>query len=67
MGQINPGIGSTDKSKESPASEAFMKEFQSRILGLLFTQNKMLVDLKDKNEVMQDTLACLITEINSLK
>lgn len=57
----------TKKGDSNPASEAFMKEFQTRILGLLFTQNKMLVDLKEKNEVLQDTLACLITEINSLK
>jgi hypothetical protein len=40
------------KSEMNPASEAFMKEFQTRILGLLFTQNKMLVELKEKNEVL---------------
>jgi len=44
-----------------------MREFQNRILGLLITQNKMLVDLKEKNEILQDTLACLINEINALK
>jgi len=27
----------------------------------------MLVDLKEKNELVQDTLACLINEVNSLK
>jgi len=27
----------------------------------------MLIDLKEKNEILQDTLACLINEINSLK
>jgi len=55
------------KTDLNPASEGFMKEFQTRILGLLFTQNKMLVELKDKNEVLQDTLASLINEINTLK
>jgi hypothetical protein len=55
------------KSDNNSGSDAFMKEFQTRILGLLFTQNKMLIDLKEKNEILQDTLACLITEINSLK
>jgi len=55
------------KSENSPVSENFMKEFQNRIMSLLFTQNKMLLDLKDKNEVLQDTLACLINEINALK
>lgn len=55
------------KQDFNPASEAFMKEFQTRILGLLFTQNKMLVELKEKNEVLQDTLASLINEINCLK
>lgn len=44
-----------------------IKEFQTRIFGLLSTQNKMLYDLKEKNEGIQDTLACLISEINILK
>jgi len=47
--------------------DGFLKEFQGRILGLLFTQNKMLMDLKEKNDVLQDTLACLINEINTIK
>lgn len=68
---INPPTPTPNDSKKntegSPVSEAFMKEFQNRILGLLFTQNKMLIDLKEKNEILQDTLACLINEINSLK
>lgn len=44
-----------------------IKEFQTRIFGLLSTQNKMLYDLKEKNDGIQDTLACLISEINILK
>ena len=48
-------------------NEAFMREFQNRILGLLITQNKMLIDLKDKNEILQDTLECLINEISTIK
>lgn len=55
------------KGESSTGTDAFMREFQTRILGLLFTQNKMLIDLKEKNEILQDTLACLINEINSLK
>lgn len=55
------------KNESNAATEAFLKEFQSRILGLLCTQNKMLVDLKEKNEMMQDTLGCLINELTSLK
>jgi len=59
------------KNIEQPLSsqnyETLMREFQNRILGLLITQNKMLVDLKEKNEILQDTLACLINEINALK
>jgi hypothetical protein len=55
------------KNDSNQATEAFLKEFQSRILGLLFTQNKMLVDLKEKNEMLQDTLGCLINELTALK
>ena len=47
--------------------EEFMKGVQSKVVDLLFSQNKMLVDLKEKNELVQDTLACLINEVNSLK
>ena len=47
--------------------EPIMREFQNRVFGLLLTQNKMLVDLKEKNEIFQDALGCLINEINSLK
>jgi hypothetical protein len=47
--------------------ETFMKEFQNKTSGLLLSQNKMLLELKEKNEVIQDTLACLINEMSSLK
>jgi len=47
--------------------EEFMKGVQSKVVDLLFSQNKMLIDLKEKNELVQDTLACLINEVNSLK
>jgi len=68
--KTNQGINSGEiksKGDTNSGADAFIKEFQSRILGLLFTQNKMLIDLKEKNEILQDTLACLIKEINSLK
>jgi len=55
------------KTENGLTGDGFLKEFQGRILGLLFTQNKMLVDLKEKNDALQDTLACLINEINSIK
>jgi len=47
--------------------EEFMKGVQTKVVDLLFAQNKMLVDLREKNELVQDTLACLINEVNSLK
>jgi len=71
LSQLTPTPNPQNESKKStdgnPVSEGFMKEFQNRIMGLLFTQNKMLIDLKEKNEILQDTLACLINEINVLK
>jgi hypothetical protein len=42
-------------------------EFQNKTLSFLFNQNKMLIDLNEKNELVQDTLACLISEITALK
>lgn len=58
----NNSNGSTNS-----ATEAFMKEFQSKMSGLLMSQNKMLLELKEKNDIIQDTLACLINEMSALK
>lgn len=55
------------KTESSLTNEAFLQEFQSRMFGLFMTQNKMLEDLTEKNDMMQDTLALLIKEINLLK
>lgn len=58
---------SSNNQASNQNADAVMKEFQSKLFGLLLTQNKMLVDLKERNEVTQDTLACLITEVTALK
>jgi len=55
------------KLEHSSTCEAFMREFQSKTLSLLYNQNKMLLDLKERNSMVQDTLACLISEINTIK
>jgi len=47
--------------------ETFMKEFQLQTNSLLLSQSKMLTELKEKNDIIQDTLACLINEMSSLK
>jgi len=47
--------------------EELLNEFQTKTLGFLYNQNKMLVELNEKNELVQDTLACLISEITALK
>lgn len=44
-----------------------MLDFQIKTLGFLETQNKMIIDLGEKNGLIHDTLACLISEITSLK
>jgi len=65
----NPSSNGSNSSKNpnNPTLEAFMKEFQSQTSGLLLSQNKMLLELKEKNDIIQDTLACLINEMSSLK
>lgn len=63
----NSGLPTTAGTTAGTAVEAVMKEFQSRISEMLLNQNKMLIDLKEKNEIIQDTLACLINEMSSLK
>jgi hypothetical protein len=55
-------------SKENNSGlEELLKDMQNKMVDLLSTQNKMLLDLREKNELVQDTLACLINEVNTLK
>ena len=44
-----------------------IKEFQSKLFNLILTQNKILMELKEKNDLLQDALKCLITEVATLK
>lgn len=68
---LSPSSGDMSIPKETTNTgfniEEFMKGVQSKVVDLLFSQNKMLIDLREKNELVQDTLACLINEVNSLK
>jgi len=65
--QNNNILDNKPKTDGNFCNEAFLKDFQGRTFNLLFTQNKMLTDLREKNDMLQDTLACLINEINLLK
>lgn len=65
--QENTPMESRVKTEQDVDYEGILKDFQTRTLGLLFSQNKMLLDLKEKNDIVQDTLACLIGEVNTLK
>jgi hypothetical protein len=47
--------------------ENSLRDFQSKLLNLVLSQNKILVDLKEKNDVIQDTLGCLVGEVAELK
>jgi len=47
--------------------EEMMRNMQEKLTDMLFTQNKMITDLREKNELVQDTLACLINEVCDLK
>jgi len=38
--------------------EEYMNQFQSKLSEVLISQNKMLIDLREKNDLVQDTLAC---------
>lgn len=68
----NPTLGSSPmeirpKTEGQFSIENFFKDFQTKVFGLICTQNKMLGDLAEKNDLLQETLACLINEIGSLK
>jgi len=58
----------TPSTKENNSNfKEMLEDMQSKLVDLLSTQNKMLIDLREKNELVQDTLACLINEVNTLK
>lgn len=58
---------SVDNAQKNFNLEEYMNQFQSKLSEVLISQNKMLIDLREKNDLVQDTLACLINEINALK
>jgi len=58
----------TPSTKDNNSNfKEMLEDMQSKLVDLLSTQNKMLIDLREKNELVQDTLACLINEVNTLK
>ncbi len=60
-------VETIENKASSQSFEEMFNEFQTKTLSFLFNQNKMLCDLNEKNELVQDTLACLISEITALK
>lgn len=67
LAESTPLMDTQTKLEGDFSGEDFLREFQSKTFNLLLGQNKMLMDLKEKNDVVQDTLACLINEMNDLK
>ena len=47
--------------------EAFMKDFQSKTFNMLYTQSRLLNEIKEKNDTLQGSMAHLINEVSTLK
>jgi len=62
--KINETSLMVDKSQ---SMEGSVQDFQSKLLSLVLSQNKMLTELKEKNDLFQDTLSCLVGEVAELK
>lgn len=60
-----PNVASAGGTSHS--GEGFLKEFQSKLVGLLATQSQILGEIKERNDVLQDSISSLMTEINVLK
>ena len=56
-----------ETKNSSQSFEEMFNDFQSQTFSFLLNQSKMLCELNEKNELVQDTLACLISEITALK
>lgn len=58
------GIGTNEHSN---LSSDYIKEFQAKLFGLMMSQSKIMVDIREKHEVFQEALTCLISEVNDVK
>jgi len=58
---------SADNFQKNFNIEEHFNQFQNKLSEVLISQNKMLIDLREKNDLVQDTLACLINEVSALK
>eukprot|EP01016_Furgasonia_blochmanni_P013201 TRINITY_DN1668_c0_g1_i4.p1 TRINITY_DN1668_c0_g1~~TRINITY_DN1668_c0_g1_i4.p1 ORF type:complete len:597 (+),score=195.43 TRINITY_DN1668_c0_g1_i4:134-1924(+) len=56
-----------DQSDSGSSSNGNNKDIQSKLVNLLLSQNKLLLDIKDKNDYLQDTVNCLLGEVNNFK
>lgn len=65
--QKSNAVKHSENTNNRQSVEESMRDFQNKLLNLMLSQNKILVDLKDKNDLMQDTLGCLVSEVASLK
>lgn len=71
INNIHENIQQSPPSKPDSAKsfdlEESLRAMESDIFDVLMTRNKMVMELRDKNETVQDTLANLINEICDLK
>ena len=58
---------SMETVESNQSNENSIKEFQSKLLNLVLSQNKLLLDLKEKNDLLQDSLSVLVGEISAIK
>ena len=48
-------------------TDSSTRDFQNKLFNLVSTQNKILNELKEKHDVLEEALRTLTTEVSSLK
>lgn len=62
-----PSNTSTNVNGQIGVTDAYMRDFQMKIFNMFQIQNKVLMDLKEKNNMLTDTLNVLLQEIKKLR
>lgn len=61
-GSMKPEATEADQQTDSST-----RDFQNKLFNLVSTQNKILNELKEKHDVLEEALRTLTTEVSSLK
>ena len=64
--QLNESWG-LENNRGDQNNDTATRDFQNKLFNLIVSQNKILAELKEKNDSLQEAMAGLVNEVASLK